>query len=58
MQTVLDIGKWLLANWAILLAALVGLLNAAIAVALIIPGPQPEKALQSVVDFLERFSKK
>lgn len=29
-----------------------------IGIAMIIPGEQPEKALQSVVDFLKKFSKK
>jgi hypothetical protein len=34
------------------------LLSAVIAIALVIPGDQPEKALQGVVDFLKKFSKK
>jgi hypothetical protein len=36
----------------------VGLFSAIIAIALIIPGEQPEKFLQSCVDFLSKFSKK
>ena len=35
-----------------------GLLGAIIAISLVIPGEQPEKALQSIVDFLKKFSKK
>jgi len=35
-----------------------GILAALIALFLLIPGEQPEKALQGVVDFIERFSKK
>ena len=38
--------------------ALVALLSAVIAVASLIPGDQPEKSLQSVVDILSKFSKK
>jgi hypothetical protein len=38
--------------------ALVALLSAVIAVASLIPGDQPEKSLQSVVDVLSKFSKK
>ncbi len=49
---------WLLANYQALLSAVIGLLTAAIAVALLIPGEQPEKALQSAVDFLSKFSRK
>lgn len=37
---------------------LLGLLAAVIAIALVIPGEQPEKFLQSIVDFLSKFSKK
>lgn len=36
----------------------VSALGALIALFLLIPGPQPEKFLQSCVDFLSRFSKK
>ena len=35
-----------------------GILVALVALFMLIPGEQPEKALQSVVDFIERFSKK
>lgn len=41
-----------------LLAALPPLLSAAIAIAMVIPGDQPEKFLQQVLDFITRFSKK
>lgn len=34
------------------------ILTGVIGIALIIPGEQPEKALQAVVDFLTKFSKK
>lgn len=48
----------ILANWQIVLGAVVALLGALIVLFMAIPGEQPEKALQSVVDFLSKFSKK
>jgi len=41
-----------------IISALVAGLSSAIAVALMIPGEQPEKTLQKIVDFLKRWSKK
>lgn len=41
-----------------ILAAVIALLSGVIAVALLIPGEQPEKALKSVVAFLEKMSRK
>ena len=38
--------------------ALVALLSAVIAIASLIPGDEPEKTLQKVVDFLSKFSRK
>ena len=39
-------------------AAFVAVLGAVIAVAALIPGEQPEKALRGVVDFIEKLSRK
>lgn len=39
-------------------SGVIGVLSGIIAIALIIPGEQPEKALKGVVGFLEKFSKK
>lgn len=36
----------------------VAILSALIALFLVIPGEQPEKTLQAIVDFLAKFSKK
>ena len=58
MEAVLEFFKWLLANYAQVLAALNGVLAALIAFFLLIPSEQPEKFLQSVLDFLSKFSKK
>lgn len=40
------------------IAALIGVLTALIGLFMLVPGEQPEKAMQSVVDFLAKFSKK
>lgn len=52
MQFIIDllhnIGPWC--------AALMGLCSSLIVVFSLIPGEQPDKALQSIVDFLAKFS--
>lgn len=40
------------------IGAITALLTAVIAIAQLIPGDQPEKSLQAIVDFLAKFSKK
>ena len=45
-------------NWESLLGVTTAILTAIIAVCMLIPGPQPEQALKSIVEFLEKFSKK
>lgn len=54
----MEILKVLVANWDVLLAGVIGTLSGVIAIALVIPGDQPEKSLQKAVDFLSKFSKK
>ena len=56
MQNVLAIGQWILANYQLLISAMVGLFGAALILALLIPGDQPDKFLQGIVDFLSKFS--
>lgn len=58
MDKVMAIFQWILANYQILLSALVGVCSSLIAVFMLIPGEQPEKFLQGAVDFLSKFSKK
>lgn len=53
-----NIITWVLANWQNTLTAVLALLTSLIGVALIIPGDQPEKFLQGIVDFLTKFSSK
>lgn len=49
---------WLLENWQPLLLAVQGLLGGIIAVCLFIPGEQPEKALQGILNVIKGISKK
>lgn len=53
-----DIVKFLSLNWDALLIAVQGILMGVIAISIMIPGDQPEKFLQSIVDFVSKFSKK
>jgi len=50
--------KWISENGVATVAVTVALINAIIGIAMMIPGDQPEKFLQSVVDFIGKFSKK
>lgn len=53
-----DIIAYLVANYAVIISAIVGLLSAILVIALLIPGDQPDKFLQSAVDLLKKFSVK
>lgn len=48
----------LIGNWAELLGYSVAILGGLVGVALIIPGEQPDKALQGALNFLLKFSVK
>lgn len=50
--------EFIVANYQAIISAIVALLSGVIAVCLLIPGDQPEKFLQSAVDFLSKFSRK
>ena len=58
MEKIIEIGKWLLVHGPEILSALSAVLSAIIALCMLIPGDQPEKALRAVVDFLAKFSRK
>ena len=45
-------------NWQTYLGVLTAVLTAAIAVATVIPGDEPEKTLQKIVDFISNISRK
>lgn len=58
MEKALEVIKLAIAMGPEIIAAVVALLSGIIAVALLIPGEQPEKALKSIVALLEKISKK
>ena len=54
----MEVFNYVVANYQVIISAVVALITGVIAVALLIPGEQPEKALQAVLDFLKKFSLK
>lgn len=58
LQKFLDFIAWASASGPNLIASVVAVLSALIALFLLIPGEQPEKLLQGIVDFLKKFSSK
>lgn len=48
----------LLNNWQSYLGVITAVLAAAIAVATVIPGDEPERTLQRIVDFIQSISRK
>lgn len=58
MEQVMHILQLIIEKGPAVLSAVVGVLTALIAVFMLIPGEQPEKALQGIVDFLAKFSRK
>lgn len=58
MEQILAIIGWISAHYMVVISAVVGILTGLIAIFLLIPGDQPEKFLQSIVDFLKGISNK
>lgn len=58
MDVVFQLIAWATANGPQFVTAIVSVLSAVIALALLVPGEQPEKFLQGIVAFLSKFSKK
>jgi len=58
MEKALEVVKLAIAMGPEIIAAVVALLSGIIAVSLLIPGEQPEKALKAIVALLEKISKK
>lgn len=54
----MNVINFLVENYQAIVAGVMGLISAVIAIALIIPGPEPESTLQKVLDFIAKFSKK
>ena len=58
MEQVLPAIQQVIEKLPLYIAALVGVLTALIGFFMLIPGEQPEKALQKVLDVLTKFSRK
>ena len=58
MDKLITIFAWIGANYQSILSGVVGILSALIVVFAMIPGDQPEKTLQMIVDFIKKFSSK
>lgn len=54
----MELITWFVTQGPAILTAVIAVLSALIALCLLIPGEQPEKALKSIVDFLTKFSRK
>lgn len=54
----MDIINNIAQNWQSYVGVLTAVLTAAIAVATVIPGEEPERTLQKIVDLISRFSRK
>jgi hypothetical protein len=58
MEKILEAGAWLAAHGPDVVSALVAVLSGVIGISLLIPGEQPEAALQKTVAWLSKFSRK
>lgn len=58
MSQMLQVVSWCTTQGPIVLSAVVAVLTALIGLFMLIPGEQPEKALQKVVDFISKYSAK
>jgi len=58
MEKLLEVGKWLVSHGPDVVSGVMGVLSGVVAISLLIPGEQPEKALKGVIDFLAKFSRK
>lgn len=58
MNTLISIVKFVADNYQAIITGVVATLTGVISLCMLIPGDQPEKALQAIVDFLSKFSRK
>ena len=54
----MDVLTNILNNWQTYLGVITAVMGAAIAVATVIPGDEPERTLQKIVDFISQISRK
>jgi len=58
LQFLTQAAQFIVLNYQIIITGVMGILMGVITICMLIPGEQPEKFLQGVVDFLAKFSKK
>lgn len=58
MEKLIVLVSWIVSEGPTVLAAVIGVLTALIALFMLIPGEQPEKALKKAVEWLSKYSKK
>jgi hypothetical protein len=58
MEKLIVLVSWIVSEGPTLLGALIAALTAIIALFMLIPGEQPEKALKKAVEFLSKYSRK
>lgn len=58
MDQIMAIISWCIASGPNMVTAVIAVLSALIALFMLVPGEQPEKALSGIVDFLSKFSRK
>lgn len=58
MQSALEVGKFLFAHGQELVSGAAAVCAGLVAIFLLIPGEQPEKAIKAVGEFLAKFSRK
>jgi len=58
MEKFLEIIRWIVGNYAAVIAAVNAVILALVALFLLIPGEEPEKTLKKIADFIGKFSRK
>jgi hypothetical protein len=58
MESLATVAKYLIANWDTMIASAALFVNGAIALALIIPGAEPERTLSRIANGLSKISRK
>jgi hypothetical protein len=57
-DTIIKIAEFVANNWEIMLGGILAMITAAMGIAMAVPGDQPDKFLQAILDFLMKFSRK
>lgn len=58
VETIISIVNLIVGNYQVIITTVVAVLSSLITIFMLIPGDQPEKFLQAIVDFIKKFSRK